>query len=57
MGFGVALRMDSQKPQCLKEIGQHPQDMITILDSNGKNLYEHLTNMRLSTLTMNKIFI
>ena len=46
---------------CLKEIGPHAQNMLTILGSIVNiilgDLYDHLMSMRIFTLMMNKIFI
>ena len=46
---------------CLKEIGLWAQNWLTTLGSNSQqnwgDLYDHVMNSRIFTLTMNKIFI
>ena len=50
-----------QKDTCLKEIGLHAQNMITIvasiIDLLGGNLYDHSMSTRIFTLILNKIYV
>ena len=46
---------------CLEEIGLRAQKMLTILGSlvnvNGRELYDQVMNMKIYILIMNKVFI
>ena len=50
-----------QEGVCLKEIGLHAQNMLSILGSMvnmiGEDLYDHLMSTRIFILIMNMIFI
>ena len=51
-----------QKGMCLKEIGLHAQNMLTILSLivniiDGIHIYDHVTKTRIFTLIMYNIFV
>ena len=50
-----------KKDMCLKEIGLHAQNMITIVSLTinmiGGDLYDHLLSTKIFTLIINKIII
>ena len=62
--LGVTLRTNTKKITCLKEIGLHAQNMLTIIGSRvniiGKGetyIYDENMSTRTFTLTMNQILI